>query len=123
MCSRQRVSADIYLYHETYRIIAPTLFTFIHTLPYMTDVQLRSIILPSHPQAQLATGCSGSYPLLAGMELSNSRHGCDTVAAKLGQLVATSRVYIYKAIHVTNTETLYRIGWMSLPLGSEAVGG
>jgi hypothetical protein len=77
------------------------------------------ILIQSHPQADLPTRSSASYPVLAPMHVSHRRHCCYLIAPKLSQLVSTGTVDIDETIHVSNTEALDVGLRILLPLGTE----
>jgi hypothetical protein len=54
------------------------------------------------------------------MEFGGGRNSSDPIAAKLRKLSTLSRVYIDKAVHVANTESLNAILRAQLPLRSQS---
>lgn len=54
------------------------------------------------------------------MELGDRRHSGDALAAQLSELLSFGGVDVDEAVHVPDAETVDRVGWVALPLGSEA---
>jgi hypothetical protein len=69
-----------------------------------------------HPQTDLTASCTTSYPILAPMEDRNGRDGGNGVAPKLRQLITGTTIYVDKAIHVSDAESLYMRLGVQLPL-------
>ena len=61
-----------------------------------------AVLVPSFPQAELATSCSSGDPFLRRMPYCNSWHCGDSFSPKLCQLGTIRAVNIHKSIHVAN---------------------
>lgn len=55
------------------------------------------------------------------MELRNSRHRSDAIAAELGQLLSLGSVNVDEAVHVADAEPVDVVLRAELPLRSETV--
>lgn len=74
-----------------------------------------------HPQAKFTTSCTRGNPILALMELRNTRYSSDTLTSQLSELLSIRCIHVYESVHVSDDEALDVVGGLELPLRAETV--